>query len=155
MARDDTPKDFEVGYKRPPLHSRFRPGQSGNPRGRRKGLRNFATDAKEMLQTTVSLSEKGRPKLVSTQAAALYRLREKALKGGERALDQLLKLAQLVNDERSVDPAGDHDLPSEDREILDAYEAMILLRASSREGSGEPIDDSEPRDASKGGNVDE
>ena len=36
--------DKKVGYKRPPLHTRFRPGMSGNPRGRQKGVRNFAAD---------------------------------------------------------------------------------------------------------------
>ena len=33
----------EVGYKNPPVKSRFRKGQSGNPRGRRKGQRNWQT----------------------------------------------------------------------------------------------------------------
>ena len=38
---------YKVGYCRPPKDSRFQPGQSGNPRGRRKGLRNSSTDVKE------------------------------------------------------------------------------------------------------------
>ena len=33
---------YEVGYGRPPQHTQFRPGQSGNPAGRRKGVRNLA-----------------------------------------------------------------------------------------------------------------
>lgn len=32
--------DYEVGYRKPPVHSRFRPGRSGNPRGRRRGSKN-------------------------------------------------------------------------------------------------------------------
>jgi len=32
-----TPGDYEVGYGRPPVQSRFQPGQSGNPAGKRKG----------------------------------------------------------------------------------------------------------------------
>jgi hypothetical protein len=27
------PGDYEVGYGKPPKHSRFRKGQSGNPKG--------------------------------------------------------------------------------------------------------------------------
>ena len=35
--RDKTPGDFEVGRGKPPAHTRFKPGQSGNPGGKRKG----------------------------------------------------------------------------------------------------------------------
>jgi Family of unknown function (DUF5681) len=31
--------DYHVGYGRAPVHARFKPGQSGNPRGRPKGKR--------------------------------------------------------------------------------------------------------------------
>ena len=40
MAKSKTPKPpgrYDVGYRRPPVHSRFQPGQSGNSAGRRKG----------------------------------------------------------------------------------------------------------------------
>lgn len=33
-----------VGYGRPPMHSRFQPGQSGNPNGRPKRRRSFKAD---------------------------------------------------------------------------------------------------------------
>jgi Family of unknown function (DUF5681) len=36
-------KDYKVGYGRPPEHSRFKRGQSGNPRGRPRKHRNFRT----------------------------------------------------------------------------------------------------------------
>ena len=39
MSDDDQP-DYKVGYKKPPLHTRFQKGQSGNPRGRPKGSKN-------------------------------------------------------------------------------------------------------------------
>ena len=35
--------DYVVGYKRPPMHSRFKPGVSGNPSGRAKGTKNLRT----------------------------------------------------------------------------------------------------------------
>jgi Family of unknown function (DUF5681) len=40
MANSKPPKlpaQYDVGYGRPPVHSRFQPGQSGNSAGRRKG----------------------------------------------------------------------------------------------------------------------
>ncbi len=35
--RGTPPGDYPVGYKRPPAASRFKKGQSGNPKGRTKG----------------------------------------------------------------------------------------------------------------------
>jgi hypothetical protein len=32
-----------VGYCKPPLHTRFKKGQSGNPRGHAKGAKNLAS----------------------------------------------------------------------------------------------------------------
>jgi hypothetical protein len=115
----DTPT---VGYKRTPLHSRFPPGQSGNPKGKKKGLRAFATDAKAVLEAPVVLNDKGKTRRVSTQEAALLRLKEKALKGDARALDRLLQLAQIFNVDRA-EPTINQELAAEDREILDAYAA--------------------------------
>ena len=84
-------EDYEIGYGKPPTHTQFRQGQSGNPKGRPKGSSNFSTDVKAALQTPVRVNSGGRPRTVSTQEAALMRLREKALKGDARALDRLLE----------------------------------------------------------------
>ncbi len=90
-------KDYEVGYGKPPKEGRFKKGQSGNPKGRPKGHRNFKTDLLDTLKAPVQLKDKGRPRTVSTQQAALLRLREKALGGDARALDRLIDLARLHN----------------------------------------------------------
>jgi hypothetical protein len=46
--------DRGSGYGKPPLHTRFKPGQSGNPRGRPKGSLNFTTDLKTVLLAPVA-----------------------------------------------------------------------------------------------------
>ena len=48
VLRGDSDRELEaaqykVGYKRPPVSTRFKPGSSGNPKGRPKGQRNFKT----------------------------------------------------------------------------------------------------------------
>jgi hypothetical protein len=64
---------------------------------------------------------------VSTQEAALLRLREKALKGDARSLDQLLDLAKTFNNSAAVaECVGDAALAAEDQAILDAYAARFV-----------------------------
>ncbi len=60
-------RGYTVGYGKPPIHSRFRPGQSGNPAGRRKGVRNLITDVKRTLSMPVRVKEAGRMRKKSTQ----------------------------------------------------------------------------------------
>ncbi len=95
MTDDGSSRDSNVGYKRPPVHTRFQKGRSGNPRGRQKGVRDFAADVKRSLEIPVTLNDQGRAKRVSTQEALILRLREKALKGDNRALRQPRRLGPL------------------------------------------------------------
>ena len=74
--------EYEVGYRRPPKTTRFKPGQSGNPKGRPAKSRNFKSDVKKTLETPIRLVKDGKPQTVSTQEGVLLRLSEKALKGG-------------------------------------------------------------------------
>ena len=123
----DEGDSYKVGYGRPPQHSQFRSGQSGNPAGRPKGLNNLETDVKRTLQDRIRVKEGGRPRKISAQQAALLRLREKALQGDARALDLLLKLANRFNNEASEIVA--QDLPADDQAILADYRAEILADA--------------------------
>jgi Family of unknown function (DUF5681) len=132
------PKE-KIGYKRPPLHTRFQPGTSGNPRGRQKGVRNFAADVKRTLEIPVNLTENGKSKRVSTQEALMLRLREKALKGDARALETLLSLARTHNEDLAGH-AGDRSLAAEDQAILDAYHEDVLAHRSQPHPSVQAAD---------------
>jgi hypothetical protein len=147
---DETSDDgFAVGYKKPPQHSRFQPGRSGNPRGKQKGVRNFGTDVKRTLEVPVRLNDQGRARRVSTQEAALLRLREKALKGDARSIVQILELAKIFNNSTAVESVGDKALAAEDQAILDAYaeevrsrppNGAISVRQGAAEDSGASLD---------------
>jgi hypothetical protein len=116
---------YTVGYGKPPQHSRFQPGKSGNPVGRPKGLRNFKTEVQRMLKQPVKINDGGRSRDASTQEAALMRLREKALKGDSRGLDRVVELADRYNNDEA-NGAIAQELSPDDREILDAYTAKVL-----------------------------
>jgi Family of unknown function (DUF5681) len=131
---------YSVGYGKPPLHSRFRAGQSGNPAGRRKGVCNLMTDVRRTLNTPIKVKERGRTRKKSTQEGALMVLREKALRGDARALDRLLDLAQRFNND-VVETGPAQPLGADDQAILDAYVAQFSAAAMSSptaEPSAEP-----------------
>lgn len=121
-------REYNVGYGKPPKHSQFKKGQSGNPKGRPKGSKNFSTHVRETLDLPVPIQEGGKTVQISTQKAALMRLREKALKGDQRALDRLLGLAQVYSRDE-LDLTALEQLPETDQAILDRYLA--------RKGGGE------------------
>ena len=122
-------QDYAVGYGKPPIHSRFRAGRSGNPAGRPRGVRNLMTDVRRILEVPVKVNEGGRSRKVSTQEGTLMRLREKALKGDARALDRLLDLAARFNNEPDTTEAP--ALDADDQAILAAHAAEIAAAATT------------------------
>jgi len=83
---DEDSHNQKVGYKNPPKHSQFKPGQSGNPKGRPKGAKGFeATLAKE-LASKVSVTIKGKTKEISRADAIVKRIMDQALKGDFKAI---------------------------------------------------------------------
>jgi hypothetical protein len=122
MSDDPSDNAPKVGYKHPPVHSRFKLGVSGNPQGRKKDVRNLATEVKRSLESQVTVTENGRERRVPTLEAMIRRLREKALKGDTRAMDKYIALAQAFGPQD--DNRSQHgDLAEEDREIVDALVA--------------------------------
>ena len=52
----DNKKDSPVGYKNPPRHSQFKPGQSGNAKGRPKQSPKFVDAVSKQLRKKVKLN---------------------------------------------------------------------------------------------------
>lgn len=98
MSEQTNDKNYEVGYGRPPKHTRFKPGQSGNPNGRQKGARNFDTLLKKELESKISGTDENGNRIVMTKKEALVKkLTNGALKGEHRAIALLLQ--QLLKQE--------------------------------------------------------
>ena len=116
---DDT-EGHEVGYKKPPKHTRFKKGQSGNPRGRPKGTKNFKTDLMEELSEQVIISEGGKQMPVSKQRALIKRTTQKALSGDMRAIGMLADWTMRPFEHVADEPAND-ELSPDDEAILERY----------------------------------
>ena len=82
----------EVGYRKPPKSTQFKPGQSGNSKGRPKGVQNFETDLQQTLRAPVEIKNAKGTRTVTTQQALLQTLAAKALDGDIRANQQLIAL---------------------------------------------------------------
>ncbi len=86
--------DHEVGRGKPPKHTRFKKGQSGNPMGRRKGAKNIATIVREEAAAKVNVVEGGKSKKTSKAEAATKALMAMALKGDSRSLTLMFSLLE-------------------------------------------------------------
>lgn len=91
MAKSD---DDDVGYGRPPRRSQFKPGQSGNPRGRRSRKKMAEAEIVAMVRDElIELTLKGKKVKVTFFEAAIRKTFHTVLaKGGVRDLEKLLQL---------------------------------------------------------------
>src|SRR3954471_5873193 len=85
---------YQVGYRCPPLHTRFQPGVSGNPLGRAKGSQNFKTLLDRILKEEIPLLDGDRSRKVTKAEAITRRLVIGALKGDLRSMLALFRLAE-------------------------------------------------------------
>jgi hypothetical protein len=119
------PEEEKVGYGRPPLASRFKPGQSGNPKGRPKGTLNLKTDLRNELSEKIQIREGQRSLKVSKQRAMLKALVAEALKGDARAANVVLTLVGKL-----FEPAAAAEeipaLTTDDQAILERFLARRI-----------------------------
>jgi hypothetical protein len=90
MSED--PSDYQVGYRKPPRHSRFRRGQSGNPRGRPKGSQSAARLARRILNEKIVIRENGKRRWITRREAMLKQLANKGVMGDLRSIREVLNL---------------------------------------------------------------
>lgn len=95
MAEDD----YNIGYRKPPLWNRFRPGQSGNPNGRPKKSKIALTILEQItkeLEGLITIRENGRVIKVTKMQAAIKNLVANAMRGDPKSIALMMKtLPQL------------------------------------------------------------
>ena len=119
-AAEDAP--YEIGYGKPPKHTRFKPGQSGHPSGRPRGQRNFRTAVREALQEKVAIREGDRQRKLSKMDAIIQVALTKALRGdakGLAAIVQLARWAGLMDEQPEL--SSTESIGAEDEAILAGY----------------------------------
>jgi len=112
------PDNSAIGYKRPPQHTRFKKGQSGNPSGKRKSKPvHQENDREAVLSQQLTMTLQGKRVTVTARRALYQKLLAMALNENLRAMALLLKLdAQNEN----LKPTA-----LETAEVSDHEEALI------------------------------
>jgi hypothetical protein len=111
MADDD-----KVGFGKPPKHTRFRKGQSGNLLGRPKGPTNLQTEMKSLLVRKTKIKVNGVVETVPTSRALCLAQIQKALGGDVRAFSKVVEIAgpEMADELRAMAA----DLTSADFDLL-------------------------------------
>ena len=117
--------DDDVGFGKPPKHTQFKPGQSGNPAGRPKGTKNLKTDLEEELRELITVREGGNQKIVSKQRAMLKSLTAKAVQGDPRAAAIVIDMMYRLLHEDDAEDTSRGPSP-DDKAIIEAFENRLL-----------------------------
>jgi hypothetical protein len=120
----ETARDYVVGYGKPPVHSRFQKGRSGNPKGRPRGRKNMSTLLSAALDASIIVVENGRRKKITKREAIVTQLVNKSASADLKATQIVLAMLQDVEAraEGSGDPAA---LTDADLEIIQRIQARF------------------------------
>jgi hypothetical protein len=126
--------DHRVGYKHPPKHTRFKQGQSGNPKGRPKHVRNLKTEFLEELGEVIRVREGDRELKISKQRAFVKALVSAAIRGDMRATSALVSFCTRAFGNEPEDAEPPPPTP-DDLEILNEYVGREVRRRAADDGA--------------------
>jgi hypothetical protein len=126
---------YAVGNRRPPVASRFKPGVSGNPRGRPKAPKSAGKSLKDAMARHVTVVENGKKRKVRALELIMQSLVNDAARGKPHAVKLLFSLADRYaqNDEQKIDPAS---FQADDLAVINNYLASIQARSDSHADAG-------------------
>lgn len=114
-------KSYDVGYGKPPKRTRFKAGQSGNPRGRPKGSDSIETLLAKHLGRKVNVMIDGQKRRASVKEAVVLSLVKSLLSGTPDQKIKLLKFAgpMLAQQEVPQDAFNYGNLTDEELDLLE------------------------------------
>ena len=126
----ETAREYSANYRKPPLHTRFKKGQSGNPRGR--PVKNLAGLLAAALNEKVTVTENGKRRKVTKREAVIAQLVNKSASAELRATKMLIEMLRDI--ERKADPAPAEKNPfgPSDKEVV--HQLVTRLRRNMCHG---------------------
>src|SRR5262245_18165817 len=136
---------YAVGYGRPPAHTRVKPGQVLNPRGRPRGQRNVATVLRKTLNERTKVREGNRTRSVTKLDAIILKMINDAGLGNAKAQASLIALMRAVGlIEAVAEPTRQEFFTADDQAVIaDYFERNKVEMAERSEGhESAPTDNS-------------
>lgn len=122
--------DAKVGYAKPPRHSQFKKGRSGNARGRPKGSKNLATLLRQAIAERVRITENGQHRSITKLEASIKQLVNRAASADPKATQQVIALTQWLEGNAQELQSSADALTDADREVI----ALIHARLKKHDG---------------------
>jgi hypothetical protein len=138
MGQDDLPNEDEpVGYRKPPRSGQFKPGQSGNPKGRPKGPGSLHKLIAKQAAKKVTVKENGVEKKMTKLDLVIAAMFSRASKG-EVAAARLLTSLVLASGQLAGDDYESGYSDADLKTILaeaDWQAKLVALRQEEADGS--------------------
>ena len=139
---------YPVGYGKPPVSTRFKPGQSGNPHGRPRGTLNVATVLANELRQRVVINENGQRTTVTKLEAALKQIANKSAAGDLTAARFLLMLEGKIEETLQAGATAKTSLADADQRVIDALlKGFETNLNDGKEGHNENNEEGEEEDS--------
>jgi Family of unknown function (DUF5681) len=137
----DAPRDYQIGYKKPPVATRFKKGNRANPRGRPRGSKNLATLLERALDAAADADACETQGRLTKRELVVARLVERSAGADLAATKLLFELLRKVDPRMVTTPADPAGFVPADDPI--AQVRAKLLRLARTQGLVPPSDDPE------------
>ena len=122
--------DYGVGYSKPPRHTRFKQGQSGNPRGRPAGGKNLKTVVSEALNEPFIVTENGRHRKITKREAIVTQLVNRSATADWRAVKILLDIVRDIEGQTEPGSPETSAFTAADKKVIE----LLIARQYRKKG---------------------
>jgi len=136
---DEIEGEYKVGRGRPPLHTRFKKGQSGNPRGPRPRPKNLPALLAAALNEQVSVSADGDLRQMTKREAVVAQLVDMSAGADLRAMKMLIDMLKDIEERTGkAPPPKAAALTPADEEVVENLLARLRRAESAKIHNGDP-----------------
>lgn len=140
-SEEDKKGDYDIGYGKPPKHSQWKKGQSGNPSGKRKRDESLREKMFTLLGEEIPVNYKGSPTSMTRDLAMLHAVVGKAMNGEAKAVEYVTKMYERA--EREPVAAPPLKLTPGDINVLDTRADWVALIEKAKADLESQEDDDE------------